>query len=607
MYKSCRYEKPVLHKYFLAALISLCCLTATACTKNEPFDELPDDIEDEPTLSEPVFEESELVWRVEPTLDYDKIVFCGWCNTFTVGDHYGFRIDIETGLTIEEPWVFGHGGDEKYFLYDEAKGLYGHYSCQPGDYELKLWPADEFLLNMDWYSDRIIAFQKINSDRIRKVDSGDEWTEYDFSEAYISEKFAIAHGIVLVSDFIYDNDGSYNSDFYCYVKNSIAMILNDKWGVLDTEGNVIVPFDFEDILLIDEETAFAKTNGKYGILEIKATSQDTAPPPTSGNEPATESAETPMLYITTDNVNLREGAGTEFARILTVPTGKAVNVIDFLDYEWFLVEYEGQTGYMKSEYLIEAVDEVDVLTESKEQLQLPYLGREEVTPLFAGRSTIADWIKDIKMDNVYYSFYIESATGYARFEVYTDFFRLSSFYIEDNSIAYFRYNNEQGIYKSLTDEILALKVIEVLDLDFEYMGVPFIIRGITKGTDADTVRLAFRDMKREIVIKNKYDDYTHSYTFLSSQQLYNLQDIVPHAVVEDEDINIPWFHYIGGIDCENDAPQKNHNCTRSISYVHTSSEEGLYTKYALRSEITFYINENGKVAAFGYRDLTHRD
>ncbi|MCL1976122.1 MAG: SH3 domain-containing protein [Firmicutes bacterium] len=50
-------------------------------------------------------------------------------------------------------------------------------------------------------------------------------------------------------------------------------------------------------------------------------------------------------------MNLREGSGTDFAKILTVPQGAAVEIMDFLDNEWYLVNYENQTGYMKAEFL----------------------------------------------------------------------------------------------------------------------------------------------------------------------------------------------------------------------------------------------------------------
>jgi hypothetical protein len=65
-------------------------------------------------------------------------------------------------------------------------------------------------------------------------------------------------------------------------------------------------------------------------------------------------------YITTENVNLREGPSTDTTRFTTVPKGTIVNVTDSVgagDDEWYFVDYKGQTGYMKAEYLTEATDE----------------------------------------------------------------------------------------------------------------------------------------------------------------------------------------------------------------------------------------------------------
>ena len=57
------------------------------------------------------------------------------------------------------------------------------------------------------------------------------------------------------------------------------------------------------------------------------------------------------IYLTTGSVNLREAPNIESSRIITVPQGKAVKIKDFNDFEWFLVDYEGQIGYMKAEFL----------------------------------------------------------------------------------------------------------------------------------------------------------------------------------------------------------------------------------------------------------------
>ena len=229
----------------------------------------------------------------------------------------------------------------------------------------------------------------------------------------------------------------------------------------------------------------------------------------------------------------------------------------------------------------------------KIQSQVPYLGVDEITPMFVGRNTIADWIKDIKLNDVRYNFYIEGATGYTCLNIWTESFWLASFYVEDNSYAS---DYEHGEYKILPEEIKALDVIKVIYLDFEYMGVPYEIRGITKGSDADDVKLAFLDMKRDKVIDDEG---------LFTQELYNTKDVDPNA--QEDDHSHSSMPYIGGIISETDDPEYSHNCIQSISYYYTLPQGNQYTIYNLRSEICFYIDDNQKVAALSYSDLTHRD
>lgn len=61
---------------------------------------------------------------------------------------------------------------------------------------------------------------------------------------------------------------------------------------------------------------------------------------------------------------------------------------------------------------------------------MPFLGLKDVAPLFEGRYTIADWIKDIPTDDVRYRFNIESGTGRTRLRVFIDGGG-ASFYIEE--------------------------------------------------------------------------------------------------------------------------------------------------------------------------------
>ena len=56
-------------------------------------------------------------------------------------------------------------------------------------------------------------------------------------------------------------------DFYLYAKND-----NDKYGLIDKNENIILPFEFDDYsaFRIDfDNTAVAIKNGKYGVINIK--------------------------------------------------------------------------------------------------------------------------------------------------------------------------------------------------------------------------------------------------------------------------------------------------------------------------------------------------
>lgn len=76
------------------------------------------------------------------------------------------------------------------------------------------------------------------------------------------------------------------------------------------------------------------------------------------------------VFITTANLNLRTEPTTESTKLLTVPRGTAIQVTDFMDYEWYAVTYDGMTGYMKAEFLteetqlnsVETTDETTVAT-----------------------------------------------------------------------------------------------------------------------------------------------------------------------------------------------------------------------------------------------------
>lgn len=51
----------------------------------------------------------------------------------------------------------------------------------------------------------------------------------------------------------------------------LAAVNNGKHGLIDESGNIVIPFLFDHLFNIDGDTAFAKYNGLYGIIDIHQT------------------------------------------------------------------------------------------------------------------------------------------------------------------------------------------------------------------------------------------------------------------------------------------------------------------------------------------------
>ena len=288
-------------KLICSAIVLLLMLSVTACSNlndgaesDEPDGEVeellpvePDEPEinivtEQPALvQEPLIDENGFVWRVAPELEYEMIYSCG-CGFYSYELWEAPGIDTKTGLVSDEMHG-GHGGGGANYLYDEGKNLYGFYGQDESGEHFLMWPEDEFLQKYTWRADRLWTFQKIDSSLVKANIKEAEWGSYtvhDLSGAFITEKHAVAQGTAFISDFIFDHFDRYSDYpffgggplyYYGATTDFIAVRLDGEWGIIDKEGNTAVPFRFEEILFIDEETAFAKINGKYGILDVNRT------------------------------------------------------------------------------------------------------------------------------------------------------------------------------------------------------------------------------------------------------------------------------------------------------------------------------------------------
>jgi len=141
-----------------------------------------------------------------------------------------------------------------------------------------MYPASDFndkvaILKHGDKADKLNAFRKVDADKIIGK-AGELSLNPDFFEilndAYVSDKYAFAYNSTFVTDFIYDYSGWWAHNDR---DDAVAVGLNGKWGVIGKDGEIMVPFVFDELIFIDDVSAFAKCNGKYGILDVRETAK----------------------------------------------------------------------------------------------------------------------------------------------------------------------------------------------------------------------------------------------------------------------------------------------------------------------------------------------
>ena len=214
----------------------------------------------------PAYNGNGLVWVLEPV--YDEVRY--WAGGFYTG---GFNYDNLILRTENFVDVFGGVGFHEW-LYDKEKELYGYYGI---DYEgmYEMFALDKFIEEFTftgeygWSIDtKLNAFRKIDSEKVKIETDESGWITFNLDDAYIG-KYALAYGTKFITDFIYDYSP------YWYEKNdrknAISVQYNNKWGIIDKNGNALTPFIFDELVFIDDDTAFAKYENKYGILDVTRT------------------------------------------------------------------------------------------------------------------------------------------------------------------------------------------------------------------------------------------------------------------------------------------------------------------------------------------------
>lgn len=143
---------------------------------------------------------------------------------------------------------------------------------------------------------------------------------------------------------------SYNGDVADYyhiglVDYDTNYVLNAQGTKNDFERNRINSWDFVAYL-------------KYVDYETKYQPHDEVSPMT--------------YYVKGGTLNLRAAASTSSLRLAQIPEGTAVKVLEQKLDDWWLIEYEGKSGYVKREYLEERASGGSTITISRDQATALY-------------------------------------------------------------------------------------------------------------------------------------------------------------------------------------------------------------------------------------------
>ncbi|MCL2194772.1 MAG: WG repeat-containing protein [Oscillospiraceae bacterium] len=204
-----------------------------------------------------------VVWRIAPTLDLGHVHNC--CGVFVDSRNRG--IDSITGEVGE--WGCGDHCVSANFRWIDLEQRVLGYGKESHSLDGIDW------INLDdgtssWLAeiDGLFLVRRADFTMLTENFRDEEGNIGLPSEAF-GELLAVVriaeHEVTILTDFVYD-DVPWGNNL-----GIIAVRQGERWGTVDHNGDLIIPLMFENIVLIDEETAFVRYNGRYGILDIHAT------------------------------------------------------------------------------------------------------------------------------------------------------------------------------------------------------------------------------------------------------------------------------------------------------------------------------------------------
>jgi hypothetical protein len=206
-----------------------------------------------------------LNWLIKPGFLYEwyerqSLHYCFGCDVFIGGGE--FILNERTGLPLGN-FHGAHGGGRLPWIYDPVLDLMGLPGSAYGGQLMQLFPRSEFALHFPLAADSIKVVMSIDSTM-----RNEHWDEELSTEAY--GMTAVAVGNVFITDFIYNdiskNDGLWARQGREAIDKIEVVDEHGKHGIIGSDGSVVLPFEFDEVLLIDKWSAFVKYGERWGIV-----------------------------------------------------------------------------------------------------------------------------------------------------------------------------------------------------------------------------------------------------------------------------------------------------------------------------------------------------
>jgi len=108
--------------------------------------------------------------------------------------------------------------------------------------------------------------------------------------------------------------------------------------------------DSKDIEVIELHPEEARFNAEIIVLDTQIETEPIIEETVQIIEEPESTFEKTMLYVITDKLNVRCGAGTEYDKLGALYIGSTVEAVDYID-GWYVIDFGGTKGYINEEFV----------------------------------------------------------------------------------------------------------------------------------------------------------------------------------------------------------------------------------------------------------------